>query len=178
MKNLNEYINESLTTGLLVSIFIFIIILIVTGVGVFEYLFFDKNSDPSKDSESLVFNGYKNNPNLFSNIKERGLLHGFISWFMEYIIERRNTKETDVDIFYRCACIVKNSEEFKQWSNTSLNKRKLRDLRVICKNIIPENEMRIGKRVIKSIWDEYQTSANHITKIKDIKDIEKEIDKL
>jgi len=151
MKNLTEYINESLFTTVLAWLLIII-------AGMLATL-----------TVELIVDTFKNdihekiNPNLFLNIKKKGILLGFIEWFLHNMDDIKS--DNSLEDFYNLCDKLSKDEEFIKWKTQPISKRRLKDLKSICLNVFTENELKLGKKVIENMWKKYKNSANEYTDI-------------
>ena len=155
MKNLTEYINESLLASVITWLLTIIIGMLATL------------------SIEIMVDAFKNertNPNLFLNIKNKGILLGFIEWFLQYKKDIKTDKS--LEDFYELSDKLSKDEEFIKWTSQPISKRKLKDLKSICLNVFTKDEIKMGEEVIKNMWKKYKNKANDYT---DIVSLENEI---
>lgn len=157
MKNLTEYINESLFGSII--LWIFLTLLGIIAIGCVEGLI-----------DTVRNNDIQTDPNLFMNMKKRGIIYGFVEWFFAYRDTRKD--EGIVEKFYELCEQLSKNEDFISWKSQPISKRKLGDLKKICEKVFTKEEMKIGKEVVEKFWKQYKNKANDYT---DISTIEKEI---
>lgn len=151
MKNLTEYINESLLSTVIAWLLTII-------AGIIAVL-----------TVEIIVDTFKNdihekiNPNLFLNIKKKGILLGFIEWFFHNIEDIKT--DNSLEDFYKLCDKLSKDEEFIEWKSQPISKRKLKDLKSICLNVFTKDELEIGKKVIENMWKRYKNSANEYTDI-------------
>jgi hypothetical protein len=151
MKNLTEYINESLLTTVIA--WLLTIILGILATLTIEIIVDTLRNNPHE----------KINPNLFLNIKRKGILLGFIEWFLHNMEDIKS--DSSLEDFYNLCDKLSKDEEFIKWKSQPISKRRLKELKSICLNVFTENELKLGKKVIENMWKKYKNSANEYTDI-------------
>lgn len=151
MKNLTEYINESLLSTVIAWLLTII-------AGMLATL-----------TVEIIVDTFKNdihekiNPNLFLNMKKKGILLGFIEWFLHNMEDIKS--DNSLEDFYKLCDKLSKDEEFIKWKTQPISKRRLKDLKSICLNVFTENELKLGKKVIENMWKKYKNGANEYTDV-------------
>lgn len=146
MKSIDEYINESFVN----------ILLGIAGFTIFCLVIFMWYL-----ADITIFGQKYSEPNLFMNIKHNGLVAGFVDWLWEQIISKK-VELSKYEKFDKLTKKLSDTDEFKQWANQPISKRRFRDLKEICKKVFTDDEKNLGTSVAKTLFKRYTNSANFI----------------